>query len=97
MDRAAGRYEVSLAGLRRHPPSVVDSTIDLTRPGSCKKLVKTIQEVEAHFDIKIGLLIIDTFAKLIASSGGDESTARDQGAVFANVYELRTRPTPMSP
>jgi hypothetical protein len=29
-------------------------------------------------------VIIDTFAKLIAAAAGDENSAKDQGAVFAN-------------
>jgi hypothetical protein len=76
-------------GLSTLPIAVVDSTIDLARPGSFKKMVKTIQEVEAHFNIKVGLVIIDTFAKLIAAAGGDENSARDQGAVFANVQRVK--------
>jgi hypothetical protein len=39
--------------------------------------------------VDIGLVIIDTFAKLIASAGGDENSAKDQGAVFANVQRTK--------
>jgi len=34
-------------------------------------------------------VIIDTFAKLIAAAGGDENSAKDQGAVFANVQRVK--------
>jgi len=34
-------------------------------------------------------VIIDTFAKLIATAGGDENSAKDQGLVFANVQRVK--------
>jgi hypothetical protein len=52
-------------------------------------VVDTIREAERCFDAPIGLVIIDTFAKLIAAGGGDENSARDQGLVFANVQRLK--------
>ncbi len=76
-------------GLKGLPISCVKETIDLTRPDACQKVIKTIKEIEAHFGIKVGLVIIDTFAKLIASAGGDENSAKDQGAVFANVQRVK--------
>jgi RecA-family ATPase len=38
---------------------------------------------------EIGLVIVDTFAKLIAAAGGDENSAKDQGAVFGNVQRVK--------
>jgi hypothetical protein len=78
--------QLSLKGL---PIAVVKSTIDLTRPDAFKKVVDTIREAEAFFGIKVGLVVIDTFAKLIAAAGGDENSAKDQGAVFANVQRVK--------
>jgi hypothetical protein len=76
----------SLAGL---PIAVVSATIDLTKPDASKKVVDTIREAERCFDVSIGLVIIDTFAKLIAAAGGDENSAKDQGIVFANVQRVK--------
>jgi RecA-family ATPase len=75
-----------LAGL---PIAVVSATIDLTKPDASRKVVDTIREAERCFDVSIGLVIIDTFAKLIAAAGGDENSAKDQGAVFANVQRVK--------
>jgi hypothetical protein len=75
-----------LAGL---PIAVVSATIDLTKPDASKKVVDTIREAERCFDVSIGLVIIDTFAKLIAAAGGDENSAKDQGIVFANVQRVK--------
>jgi len=49
----------------------------------------TIREAEAAVGVPIGLVIIDTFAKLIAAGGGDENSAKDQGLVFANVQRVK--------
>lgn len=83
--RAHG-LRMNLKGL---PIAVVSSTIDLTKPDAFKKVVDTISEVERRFGVRVGLVIIDTFAKLIAAGGGDENSAKDQGAVFANVQRVK--------
>jgi AAA domain len=83
--RAHG-IRLDLKGL---PVAVVSSTIDLTHPEAYKKVVDTVREAKAYFGLDVGLVIIDTFAKLIAAAGGDENSARDQGAVFANVQRVK--------
>lgn len=75
--------------LRGLPIAVVSSTIDLTKLDAFRKVVATVQEAEAALGVSIGLVIIDTFAKLIAAGGGDENSARDQGLVFANVQRVK--------
>jgi len=75
--------------LKDLPIAVVSSTIDLTKPDAFKKVVDTIKDAARHFGVPIGLVIIDTFAKLIAAAGGDENSAKDQGAVFANVQRVK--------
>jgi hypothetical protein len=52
-------------------------------------LIATIEEAAAELGVPIGLAIFDTFAKLIAAGGGDENSARDQGAVFANLQRVK--------
>ena len=76
----------NLTGL---PIAIVSSTIDLTKADAFKKVVHTIKEAERAFGLPIGLVIFDTFAKLIAAGGGDENSAKDQGAVFANVQRVK--------
>ena len=41
----------------------------------------------------IGLIIFDTFAKLVAAAGGDENKAKDQGRVFANLQRVKDKLT----
>lgn len=83
--RAHGR----LLGLTGLPIAVSSDTIDMTKPDAFKKVVDTIHDVERAFGVSVGLVIIDTFAKLIAAAGGDENSAKDQGAVFANVQRVK--------
>jgi hypothetical protein len=78
-----------LQNLRGLPIAVVSSTIDLTKPDAFRKVVETVREAQAALGLSIGLVIIDTFAKLIAAAGGDENSAKDQGAVFANVQRVK--------
>jgi hypothetical protein len=78
-------------GLQRLPIAVVPVTFDLMRPDSVNRVIETIQAVEQETGVGTGLVIFDTFAKLIAAGGGDENQARDQGAVFANVQRIKNR------
>jgi hypothetical protein len=81
----AHRQRLGLAGT---PICVSSDTIDLTHPEAFKKVIDTIRTA-AIMGAEIGLVIIDTFAKLIAAAGGDENSAKDQGAVFANVQRVK--------
>jgi RecA-family ATPase len=76
------------SGLTELPIVIVSATIDLMRFETVAKVVSTIREVEADYGRRVGLVIFDTFAKLIAAGGGDE-TQKDQGAVFANVQRVK--------
>jgi AAA domain len=82
----AHRRKLGLAGT---PIAVSSSTIDLTHPDAFKKVIDTIRDAKAILGADIGLVIIDTFAKLIAAAAGDENSAKDQGAVFANVQRVK--------
>src|SRR5260370_5095335 len=62
---------------------------ELAKADALKKVIMTIREAEAAVGVPIGLVIIDTFAKLIAAGGGDENSAKDQGAVFDNVQRVK--------
>jgi len=76
-------------GLMGTPIAVSSETIDLTHPDAFKKVIDTIRTAKAILGADIGLVIVDTFAKLIAAAGGDENSAKDQGAVFANVQRVK--------
>ena len=71
------------------PIALVTATINLMKRETVPKVVATIREVEAEYGISVGLLVFDTFAKLISAGGGDEDKARDQGLVFANVQRVK--------
>ena len=83
------RAHKRLLGLQGTPIAVSSSTIDLTKPDAFKKVVDTIRDAKTILGAEIGLVIIDTFAKLIAAAAGDENSAKDQGAVFANVQRVK--------
>jgi hypothetical protein len=83
------RAHKRLLGLRGTPIAVSSSTIDLTKPDAFKKMVDTIRDAQTILGAEIGLVIIDIFAKLIAAAAGDENSAKDQGAVFANVQRVK--------
>jgi hypothetical protein len=71
------------------PIVICNATIDLTHPDSFKKVVDTIRTANGCFGIDCGLVIVDTFAKLIAAGAGDENSAKDQGAVFTSVQRIK--------
>jgi RecA-family ATPase len=83
------RAHKRLVGLQGTPIAVSSSTIDLTHPDAFKKMIETINDAKTILGAEIGLIIIDTFAKLIAAAAGDENSAKDQGAVFANVQRVK--------
>lgn len=83
-------------GLERLPIAVVPAVVDLVRPDSVKKVLDTIADVEAEFygpdydqATGVGVIIFDTWAKLIAAGGGDENQAKDAGAIFANIQRIK--------
>lgn len=76
-------------GLSGTPICVSSALIDLTKPDAFKKVVDTVRDAQTILGIEIGLVIVDTFAKLVAAAGGDENSAKDQGAVFGNVQRVK--------
>jgi hypothetical protein len=74
------------------PIFLSSAVVNLSRTESVDMIVATIDQIEQENDnISIGLLIFDTFAKLIAAFGGDENTAKDHGKVFANIERIKNR------
>jgi len=69
--------------------AICRSTIDLTNEACIKDIRDTIFVFRDNYGMPPRLLIFDTFAKLIAAGGKDENSAKDQGAVFANVQRIK--------
>jgi hypothetical protein len=68
---------------------IVGSTIDLFSPDSVAKVVRTVKNAEVFTGDFSSVLIFDTFAKVVAASGGDEDKAKDQGKVFTNIERIK--------
>jgi hypothetical protein len=77
------------------PIVIISGMLDLMNPATVPIVVEAVQRAEEYFeswknDVNCaGLLIFDTFAKLIAAGGGDENSAKDQGRVFANIQRIK--------
>jgi hypothetical protein len=73
------------------PIAIVRDVMDLLNGSSVSKVIATIREAEEAFGCPAGLLVFDTFAKLVAAGGGDEDKAKDQGRVFANIQRIKNQ------
>ena len=93
----AALYLSSINGLRQRdghtdlPIAICSDLIDLLSPTCVDIVVATIGDAATHFNIPVGLAIIDTTAKGIAAGGGDEDKARDQNRMAANFKLIRER------
>jgi hypothetical protein len=76
----------SLADL---PIAVAGQVIDLMSPACVAAIVSAIRAAEAKFGLGVGMIVIDTFAKGIAASGGDEDKAKDQNITLANLRRVQ--------
>jgi AAA domain len=73
------------------PISISGNIVGLLDPGCVDQIVEAVHEAEADFGCKVGLIVIDTFAKGIAVDGGDEDKARDQNRAAANLRNVHAR------
>lgn len=73
------------------PIAVAGDMIDLLNPACVDLIVATVRHAERQFGCDVGLIVIDTFAKGIAASGGDEDKARDQNRAAAHLRSLHGR------
>jgi hypothetical protein len=71
------------------PIAVAGAVIDLLNPKCTAVIVATVREAEKKFGRAVGLIVIDTFSKGIAASGGDENLAKDQNRVAANLRRVQ--------
>jgi hypothetical protein len=70
------------------PIAVCGQIIDLMDKGCVNAVVNAIKKAEDAFQRKVGLAIVDTYAKGIAAGGGDENVARDQNMALANLRRV---------
>jgi hypothetical protein len=71
------------------PIAVAGQVIDLMHPAFVGDIVAAIRLAEQHFGCDVGMIVIDTFAKGIAASGGDEDKAKDQNLTLANLRKVQ--------
>ena len=77
--------------LKALPIAVASQIIDLMHPNCVDVILATIRAAEQRFGIRVGYIVIDTFAKGIAAGGGDEDKARDQNKCLTNLRRLHER------
>ena len=70
------------------PIAVYSGMIDLVDPACIEQILNLAREFEAHYGIPTGLIIIDTVAKGIAATDGDEDKGRYQNRVAANMKRV---------
>jgi AAA domain-containing protein len=76
-------------GFTNLPIAIGDQIIDLMAPGCIDIILAAIREAEERLGVKIGLIIIDTYAKGIAIGGGDEDKAKDQGKCLGHLRKVQ--------
>src|SRR5262245_6395771 len=76
-------------GFTNLPIAIGDQIIDLMAPGCVDIILAAIREAEERLGAKIGLVIIDTYAKGIAIGGGDEDKAKDQGKCLGHLRKVQ--------
>ena len=81
----AHRQRDSLQSL---PIAVAGQVIDLMNRNCVQVILDAIKQAEQRFECGAGLVIIDTYPKGIAAGGGDESQAKDQNIVLANLRRV---------
>jgi AAA domain len=84
--RFAAYKRGGFAGL---PVAVHAEIIDLMAPECVETILGLMREAEEHYGVKIGLVVIDTYAKGIAIGGGDEDKAKDQGRCLAHLRRVQ--------
>ena len=71
------------------PFSIARQVIDLIKPACVGEIIATINEAAEYHGCKIGVVVIDTYAKGIAAGGGDENSAKDQNMALANLRRIQ--------
>lgn len=82
-------HHATMAMQDRCDVAVVTGMIDLSTIEGVNRIVATVDAAREAMGSSIGLLIFDTFAKLVSAAGLDENKASDQGRIFANLQRLK--------
>ena len=73
--------------------AVVPGIRGLSTASDAAQILATIAEISEAFqkmDVDgVGVIVIDTWAKLVAAGGADESSAKDVGPIFANLQRIK--------
>ncbi|WP_338832285.1 AAA family ATPase [Bradyrhizobium sp. 27S5] len=73
------------------PIAVVSETINLLDPACADQVVNTVLKFEGYTGCRVGLIIIDTFAKAIAAGNGDEDKALHQNMAATTLKRIHDR------
>ena len=81
-------YDLDEPTARDIPFVVVPCSVDLLRPNAdTNRLIELINRETEHFDVRVGLVIIDTLSRALA--GGNENSSEDMGALIRNSDRIR--------
>jgi hypothetical protein len=70
------------------PIAVAGDIVDLIDGGCVEIISATVKAAEERFDVAVGLIIIDTYAKGVAAGGADEDKAQHVNLVAANLKRV---------
>lgn len=67
------------------PIAVTTAAVDLMKREGVEHVVSAIRDLTQHFNLPVGMVVFDTYAKLIACGGGDENSAQDQNTLLGHL------------
>lgn len=85
------RRLVATASTMDLPVAVISDVIDIVNGRDNAKVIATVREVEDATGFPVGVVVFDTFSKLIGAGNGDEDKARDQNRLFANMQRIKNQ------
>jgi AAA domain len=77
--------------IRGLPIAIAGAILDLMNPTCIEIIVASVRAAERKLGVQFGIIVIDTYSKGIAVSGGDEDKARDQNKAAAHLREIHSR------
>ncbi len=70
------------------PFAMVGGVYDFRQPRNVSTLLEIVKEVEAEFEQKVVLIVVDTISRALC--GGDENSPKDMGAIVAATSRMQT-------
>jgi hypothetical protein len=71
------------------PIAVTTAAVDLMKREGVEHVVSAIRDLTQHFNLPVGMVVFDTYAKLIAFGGGDENSAQDQNTLLGHLRRVQ--------